>query len=101
MIRRIEEDLTDVEIARASLDPSTCRLDRLHGSLASSAPDASLATVLKLFPGYHVLNLNERDGDVRADFQQDFPGSNPSISNAGRSRDGNANPCRGAENSDR
>ena len=51
---------------------------------ASPAPSPvdehhSVADVLKLFPGYHVLSLTERDADVRTFFRQQYPNQNASV----------------------
>jgi hypothetical protein len=59
--------------------------------LASSGSDGQgtdLYSVLKQFPGYHLLTLQERDPDVEAFLAQHFPKSNPSVVRADFNGDG-------------
>jgi hypothetical protein len=56
---------------------------------ASDGQGTGVDTVLKLFPGYHVLTLQERDPDVKAFLGQHFPKSNPSVVRADFNGDGN------------
>lgn len=61
----------------------------LHCSAASGAeePDNNLDKVLKLFPGYHLLTLRERNSETRA-FVQHYPNLNPSVVHADFDGDG-------------
>lgn len=44
--------------------------------------------VLKLFPGYHLLTIAERDSDTRAFIQENLPKQNPSLIHADFDGDG-------------
>ena len=57
-------------------------------SFGSQSATNSLAGVLKLFPGYHVLSLQERDSDARSYLLQKYPKANPSIVHADFDGDG-------------
>ena len=49
-------------------------------SLAHEVPGpGDVDKLLKLFPGYHLLSLQERDNDTKAFFTQNFPKANPSL----------------------
>jgi hypothetical protein len=56
---------------------------------ASGGQSGSLDSILKLFPGYHLLNLQERDPDLKAFLVQHFPKSDPSVVRADFNGDGN------------
>ena len=57
--------------------------------VALSAGDGqSVDDALKLFPGYHVLTLQERDPSLKAYVVQQFPKSNPSVVHADFDGDG-------------
>jgi hypothetical protein len=58
-------------------------------SSGSDGQSADLNSVLKQFPGYHLLTLQERDPDVKAFLRQHFPKSNPSVVRADFNGDGN------------
>jgi hypothetical protein len=59
-------------------------------SLSGSVDQGTdLKSVLKQFPGYHLLSLQERDPDVKAFLAQHFPKSNPSVVRADFNSDGN------------
>jgi hypothetical protein len=58
--------------------------------LPASTDDAGLARVLKRFPGYHLLKLQERDLEVKTFVTQHFPKDNPSVVRA--DFDGDSNP---------
>ena len=45
---------------------------------ATDGQAGDIDTVLKKFPGYHVLTLQERNSDLKTFFAQHFPKSNPS-----------------------
>lgn len=51
---------------------------------------SDLDQLLKHFPGYHLLTLQERDRDTRAFFARHFPKANPSLIRADFDGDGNA-----------
>ncbi len=55
----------------------------------SDAQATDLNSVLKQFPGYHLLTLQERDPDLKAFLAQHFPKSNPSVVRADFNGDGN------------
>ena len=55
----------------------------------SDGQGTDLNGVLKQFPGYHLLTLQERDPDVKAFLAQHFPKSNPSVVRADFNGDGN------------
>lgn len=60
--------------------------------VASSGSDdqrGGLNNVLKQFPGFHLLKLQERDPDVRAFLVRHFPRSDPSVVRADFNGDGN------------
>jgi len=56
---------------------------------ASNAQADDVDTILKQFPGYHVLTLQERDSDLKAFLAKHFPKSNPSVVRADFNGDGN------------
>jgi hypothetical protein len=56
---------------------------------ASNGQAGDIHTILKQFPGYHVLTLQERDSDLKAFLAQHFPKSNPSVVRADFNGDGN------------
>jgi hypothetical protein len=61
-------------------------------SLLASASDGQagdISTVLKQFPGYHLLTLQERDPSLKAYIAQHFPKANPSVVRADFNGDGN------------
>ena len=63
----------------------------LFWSVLASASDGQagdIATILKQFPGYHVLTLQERDPDVRAYIAQHFPKTDASVVHADFDGDG-------------
>ena len=51
-------------------------------------PDKDLDNVLKLFPGYHLLTLSERNSETRAFLKQHYPNRNPSVIHADFDGDG-------------
>jgi len=55
---------------------------------ASDGQGTSVDSVLKLFPGYHVLTLQERDPNLKAYVVQHFPKANPSVVQADFDGDG-------------
>ena len=55
---------------------------------ATDGQAGDIDTVLKMFPGYHVLTLQERNSDLKAFFAQHFPKSNPSVVRADFDGDG-------------
>ena len=55
---------------------------------ASDGQAGGITTILKQFPGYHVLTLQERAPDLRAYVVQHFPKTNPSIVHADFDGDG-------------
>ncbi len=60
-------------------------------SLAKSAmgkPQAEIGSILKLFPGYHVMTLTERDTDTRTFLSQHYRESNSSVVRADFNGDG-------------
>jgi hypothetical protein len=60
-------------------------------SVLASASDGQadeINTILKQFPGYHVLTLQERDPDARAYIARHFPKANPSVVRADFDGDG-------------
>lgn len=57
---------------------------------AVEASTTDIATILKEFPGYHVLTLAERDSDAREFIRLHFPNKNPSIVQADFDGDGHA-----------
>jgi hypothetical protein len=62
------------------------------GCVALSASDGQagdIAAVLKQFPGYHVLTLEERDPSLKAYIAQHFPKANASVVRADFNGDGN------------
>lgn len=56
----------------------------------SDGQATDLNSVLKQFPGYHLLTLQERDPDLKAFLAQHFPKGNPSVVRADFNGDGNA-----------
>jgi hypothetical protein len=61
----------------------------LWSALASASDgQAGYITILKQFPGYHVVTLQERDPDVRAYIVQHFPKGNASVVQADFDGDG-------------
>jgi hypothetical protein len=57
--------------------------------LALSASDgqaADISAILKQFPGYHVLTLQERDPSLKAYVAQHFPKANPRVAHPLRER---------------
>jgi hypothetical protein len=64
----------------------------LFWSVLTSASDGQagdITTILKQFPGYHVVTLQERNPDVRAYIVQHFPKANASVVHADFDGDGN------------
>jgi hypothetical protein len=59
------------------------------GVLSARGQSGSLDSILKLFPGYHLLTLQERDPDLKAFLVQHFPKSDPSVVRADFNGDGN------------
>lgn len=57
-------------------------------SSSSETAKNSLADVLKLFPGYHVVTLNECDPGMRSSLSQNYPKANPSVVHADFDGDG-------------
>src|SRR5690348_8495152 len=57
-------------------------------SSSSETAKNSLADVLKLFPGYHVVTLKECDPDMRTFLSQNYPKANPSVVHADFDGDG-------------
>lgn len=57
--------------------------------LPASTEDSGLDSVLKHFPGYHLLTLQERHPDVKKFVAQHFPKDNPSVVRADFNGDGN------------
>jgi hypothetical protein len=55
---------------------------------ASDGQGTGVDSVLKLFPGYHVLTLQERDPNLKAYVVQQFPKANPSVVHADFDGDG-------------
>jgi hypothetical protein len=55
---------------------------------ASDGQGADVDSILKLFPGYHVLTLQERDPNLKAYVVQHFPKANPSVVHADFDGDG-------------
>lgn len=55
---------------------------------ASDGQAGDIATILKQFPGYHVLTLQERDPDARSYIVQHFPKANVSVLHADFDGDG-------------
>lgn len=62
----------------------------LWGVLASASDGqaSDITTILKQFPGYHVLTLQERDPDARAYIVQHFPKADASVVHADFDGDG-------------
>jgi hypothetical protein len=56
---------------------------------AKDRQGTSVENALKLFPGYHVLTLEERDSSLKAYITQHFPKANPSVVRADFNGDGN------------
>jgi hypothetical protein len=56
---------------------------------ASDGQAGDISAILKQFPGYHVLTLQERDSDLKAFLAQHFPKGNPSVVRADFNGDGN------------
>jgi len=55
---------------------------------ASDGQGTDVDSVLKRFPGYHLLTLQERDPDVKAFVVRHFPKANPSVVRADFNGDG-------------
>lgn len=56
---------------------------------ASDGQAGDIVAILKQFPGYHVLTLQERDPSLTAYIAQHFPKANPSVVRADFNGDGN------------
>jgi hypothetical protein len=56
---------------------------------ASDGQAGDVGTILKQFPGYHVLALQERDPNLKAYLAQHFPKADPSVVRADFNGDGN------------
>jgi hypothetical protein len=56
---------------------------------ASDGQGTEVDRILKRFPGYHLLTLQERDSDTRAFVVRHFPKDNPSLVRADLNGDGN------------
>ena len=56
---------------------------------ASEGQAGDVGAILKQFPGYHVLTLQERDSDLKAFLAQHFPKGNRSVVRADFNGDGN------------
>ena len=56
---------------------------------ASDGQGTDVDSILKRFPGYHLLTLQERDPEVKAFVVRHFPKDNPSLVRADFNGDGN------------
>jgi len=58
-------------------------------SLLAQEPSTDVAQILKLYPGYHLLELQERDSETRAFIVRHYPKDDSSVVHADFDGDGN------------